>query len=871
MRNHRRGGTSLTCLARGQYPFFLHPRKGRQSFKMRLISLLTRVCLPLALLAALVPPAAAETREIALPTAFRPDTLNSVTTSPSAPVAFTASRETDSVFAFDPRNGALLGKVEVGDGPLFIRMRESGGRRTLAVSCDGQLANPQNLVAIVDATDPANMRVTARALVPEGHVFLLGYSAILFSPDGSLLIAAVTELANNTTRGTLVSYDATTGQLLASASIGFAPSSADLAARDGRVVVAVSHATHPHGTVTLAEIATGGAISVSGRVTLPQGSGMFNVNTVALSADGRTGYVCSAITQFLFTFDTATGEILSRSYSGAFPTYVHPYMQNGAQRLLVVAETSAAVFLWDMSDPRRPVEIGNFYSGVAFIDSPAAITPDAKMAFATSSDGDLVIAIDLTTGQATYNEVIGDYPVNTAVYQDGSGTFVTVLGAFSDDVHCLEATSRGFRRRGSFAGEPNAVQFGIFQNVALSADGRYAFVASLATDELLAIDIEDGRVAGRIQVGDAPAQVAVGEDGLGRRRVAVLGSGDSKLVLVDASLPGAMAVLGSVDLESPSPFYLQLANIAFSPDAGTIYVADGWQFVTAIDAGTLETLGVIGTGFAPVRIALREAGGKRLLAALNASPESTGIALVDVTDPRSMRRLATYTAPHGTVVALNNVPVFSVDGKVVVFGASITDEMFVVNAETGALVANVKDVSPLRPEVYFNGGIQRLAALGAADSPARVFRFLRSGGLRLAGEAPTPAGSFRVASNLPFVSPDGAVGVVPDYGRGGLLLFNPANGAFTGEIELGGGPSEIAVDWVRGRAVVINANGTSGSLYVARLADAGPLAAAKGGRAGRSAALADRGLATTKSVLRDSARVQYYSTDSRKVVRWRTR
>src|SRR5687768_5406536 len=102
---------------------------------MRNLSLLVRgrfVTGALALVLLLGTAVEAAPRRVSFPTAFRPDSLNSVTVSPSAPVAFTASRETDTVFAFDPRTGARLGQVEVGDGPLFVQLREVAGKRTLA-------------------------------------------------------------------------------------------------------------------------------------------------------------------------------------------------------------------------------------------------------------------------------------------------------------------------------------------------------------------------------------------------------------------------------------------------------------------------------------------------------------------------------------------------------------------------------------------------------------------------------------------------------------------------------------------------------------------------------------------------------------------
>src|SRR5215210_1659992 len=136
---------------------------------MRLISIALASALLLACAAAHV---RAETRAVTLPTAFRPHGLNTIATSPSAPVAFVGSRDTDTVFAFDPRTGTGLGQLQVGDGPLHIEVLERGGGRLLAVACDGFVGDPKNSIALVDAADPANMRLVRRIDLPDGYGFV---------------------------------------------------------------------------------------------------------------------------------------------------------------------------------------------------------------------------------------------------------------------------------------------------------------------------------------------------------------------------------------------------------------------------------------------------------------------------------------------------------------------------------------------------------------------------------------------------------------------------------------------------------------------------------------------------------------------------
>src|SRR5688572_9442895 len=114
----------------------------------------------------LAPVTRAETRAVDLAAAFRPHGLNNVAPSATDPVAFVGSRETDTLYAFDPRTGAEVGRLEIGDGPMYVELLERPGSRLLAVSCDGFYGDPSNFVAFVDATDPAHMRVVGRAELP---------------------------------------------------------------------------------------------------------------------------------------------------------------------------------------------------------------------------------------------------------------------------------------------------------------------------------------------------------------------------------------------------------------------------------------------------------------------------------------------------------------------------------------------------------------------------------------------------------------------------------------------------------------------------------------------------------------------------------
>jgi hypothetical protein len=126
----------------------------------------------------------------------------------------------------------------------------------------------------------------------------------------------------------------------------------------------------------------------------------------------------------------------------------------------------------------------------------------------------------------------------------------------------------------------------------------------------------------------------------------------------------------------------------------------------------------------------------------------------------------------------------------------------------------------VRPLPFADGARQKFTAVNLGQNPVAFFKLSKKGAPRPAGYFEPPEGSYFVAGNHPLLAPDGSSTVVPNYGRKSLLTFDARTGQLTGEIDLGGGPGETAIDWTRRRAVALDVNGTASSLIVGDLADA---------------------------------------------------
>lgn len=841
---------------------------------LRIIALRVAAAIAVSFLAAFASPAQAETRAVTFPTALKPNTLNNVAVSRTAPVAFIASRDTDTVFAFDPRNGTFIGQVEAADGPLFIEVLERQGTRTLAVSCDGFLGAASNVVTFIDATDPQSMHVLRSVALPERHVFFLGYRTLRFVDDGAtLLVTATNEV---TAVAQLMAYNVATGAELGRVEVGFAPGSLDIGFDGERRIVAISQSVAPRGRITVVDATDLSAMHVIRTIKFPRKSGLYNVNNVDLSDDAQFGVVATGDGNVFFTFEPSTGRVLAKTVTGAFPTYSRLFASPDGPRLLVTGENASAVYVYRMENPAAPGLIGVYDAPAVFIDVEPAISADGTVAFAGTTDGNKLYAVDLSNGALRYQVSTGQRPISTAIWEGNGERYVCSSAANSSDVTTFRDTNGGFVGF-RFAGPANAALFSLYQNIVIDRSGTTAFVASQRTNELLAIDIATASIVDRITVGPKPSQIAIAETPEGRRTVLALCFGDATLAAVDVTDPTDLRLERQTTIETPYPFFLEFANVAVTSDGATAFVADGSQFVYAIDVATGETRGSVGTGFIPVTTSLFEDRGQKRLAVLNASSDSTSVTVLDVSSPASMSIVSTTPLPKNLFVALNNVPRFSVDGNYVFVGASLSEILFTIRVSTGTVVGALEKTSAVVPAPFAVGATQMFAVANLGTEQTLTYRLKKSGAPRAEISVAELENGFVLVGNDPIVTPDGLEGYVPNYGRSSLIAFGPGTGALRGELSLGKGPGQIAIDRASGTVVAIEVNGSASRILVGSLADlrSVPLRASPSAIRPVSALRAGSTGAVTAGQLRHDrttgSRAATYSLDNRRLQPWQAR
>lgn len=107
-----------------------------------------------------------------------------------------------------------------------------------------------------------------------------------------------------------------------------------------------------------------------------------------------------------------------------------------------------------------------------------------------------------------------------------------------------------------------------------SRDGRYAFVTDSGRAEVATLDVERGRVVGRVHLGEWPRHLAL--DATGSVLWVALGTESRRLAVVDVRRPDSLRLAARV-----TPPFLAHA-VGFSPDRRHVWVTSGDRGALAI-------------------------------------------------------------------------------------------------------------------------------------------------------------------------------------------------------------------------------------------------------------------------------------------------
>jgi DNA-binding beta-propeller fold protein YncE len=356
-------------------------------------------------------------------------------------------------------------------------------------------------------------------------------------------------------------------------------------------------------------------------------------------ADGKTLVV---MTSGYNTYDTATGASLPAAYNGV----------NGPEY----------IFVFDTTNPAAPVRNLNPL-GQPGTSPAAALTPqDTFQGMLWSPDGTKLYVsggTDATVYVYTFNlstktfsgptsivvvPAVGvpappdadangignaDYlgPQTSGLALDPTGRYLIALNCLNDSVSVIDTTTNtivvdryDLRPYNTNPATGNGVAGGEEPyGVAVSADGRRAYISSIRDREIVVLDISQapsGTVSliARIPVAGSPNNMVL-KSSTGELFVAEDNSDQIAVIDTNVSLPTYNTVTHTIDAIAPPgtfasglPRYTGAAtnNVALSPDGNTLFATDGGANDVAIiplsGSGAYQVAGLIPTGWYPTTV-----------------------------------------------------------------------------------------------------------------------------------------------------------------------------------------------------------------------------------------------------------------------------
>src|SRR6185369_3679788 len=235
------------------------------------------------------------------------------------------------------------------------------------------------------------------------------------------------------------------------------------------------------------------------------------------------------------------------------------------------------------------------------------LSADGRRGFVATEIGNRLYGVDATTGaQLSLQELNG--PPSSLRITHGAVGRLGLIDTLNNRVLLFELNGESPNPTGNFETR-DGVYFTITQNILLSKDGRRAFVASPASNELLVIDTEKRTVTERVKVGEQPERIALVEAGE-KSRIAVINIRSASVSLIEIGNDGSR-VTGTVKLPGRDQSLLRLLSVQLSSDGLIGFVSDGVSKLLKFNAVSGEIVDSLAVGRDPVGLTLYERNGER--------------------------------------------------------------------------------------------------------------------------------------------------------------------------------------------------------------------------------------------------------------------
>lgn len=171
-----------------------------------------------------------------------------------------------------------------------------------------------------------------------------------------------------------------------------------------------------------------------------------------------------------------------------------------ASHMVAVSPDAARAYVANMQSGSASVI--DLKAGRKIADLPAgkepeglALTPDGRQLWVADRQGDVVRVFDTRSLKPLGEVAVGKNPIRIVVTPDGRTAITSNLGG--GDLSLIDVASRKVTRTITLSGQQGAGQVTIL----LNADGSRLYVAETGIDRIAEVDLETGKLIGRLPAG----------------------------------------------------------------------------------------------------------------------------------------------------------------------------------------------------------------------------------------------------------------------------------------------------------------------------------------------------------------------------------
>ncbi len=340
-------------------------------------------------------------------------------------------------------------------------------------------------------------RITRRLVAAAGLAAAIGLAG---SASAATLVVA------NKSEATVSLVDIATREIRATLAVGEGPHEVAVSP-DGRLALVGIYGTRaaPGSSLALIEIPAARVAR-----TIPLGE-YRRPHGIVWLADNRRAVVTAEANRALLVVDTLAGRVEAAVDTDQDVSHMVAVTPDGS-RAFVANIRSGSVTVVDLAERRRLAQVptGAGAEGVA-------VTPDGATVWVTNRAADTLTVMDARSLAVLATLESPSFPIRAAVTVDGRRVLVT--HARSADLAVYHVASRSLERRldlqlqaSQMAGRLFGDTFGSSSvpiGIALTPDGRTAFVAHSNADLVSVVDLQSWTVTGTLAAGKEPDGMGV--------------------------------------------------------------------------------------------------------------------------------------------------------------------------------------------------------------------------------------------------------------------------------------------------------------------------------------------------------------------------